>query len=536
MNYDEDSVSLDVNQPIFALTQYTKSNFRDQPNLPLVSAPPSSAQQQAPHSSVPPFPELGLAVGTTFNSWENVDEFLLAYGRQQGFVVRKKRVEKDDAGLVRKRTYDCEHGGRYTPKKKAPLSDQRNRKSKRIECGWHINLSYPKTGHHITVTTFINEHNHDLNCDYSGKEPGRSGRMFRGLNGRRKKGLYAGSLEQIQAEPQRPHDVMMEVESVQAMDDEGDVLPPLDSHLAHTQNLQQQSSQSQKGNQRQQQQQQQQQLRQSQLSEQLQQQSQQQELQQQPQQQPQHQQLSQQSQQRRQQQPQQPQQQQQQQPLQPLQPLQQPQQQLQLQQQQRQQLQQQEQQRNHISHTTTSSSTSTSHFAPAQSQAQTQTQFTFVPGRYRPSSLISHQTNSNSIHSHTKHRSASTASSANNTAIPPQILEEIKFYTIHGNLSPPIQRSLLKCKYPNIPISVRDITAAIQRMRSNGERMGSERWESVSETSNNASDGNDMKRMWLSELSRKALALAIECGDDKYEQLLMDYINEKASPRCEREQ
>src|SRR5204862_4185452 len=116
---------LDVNQPIFALAQYTKSTFRDQPNLPLVSAPPS-AQQQAPHSNVPSFPGLSLSVGTTFHSWEMVDEFLLAYGRQQGFVVRKKRVEKDDTGLVRKRTYDCEHGGRYTPKKKAPLSDQRN--------------------------------------------------------------------------------------------------------------------------------------------------------------------------------------------------------------------------------------------------------------------------------------------------------------------------------------------------------------------------------------------------------------------------
>jgi len=148
--------------------------------------------------------------------------------------------------------------------------------------------------------------------------------------------------------------------------------------------------------------------------------------------------------------------------------------------------------------------------------------------------LISHQTtNSNSTHSHSKHRSAS---STNNTAIPPQILEEIKFYTFHGNLSSSTQRALLKGKYPNISISARDITAAIQRMRSNGERIGSERWECMSETSIIASDVNDMKRMWLSELSRKALAIAIECSDDKYERFLMDYIKEKASARCEREQ
>ncbi|CAG8698790.1 4834_t:CDS:2, partial [Dentiscutata heterogama] len=71
-----------------------------------------------------------LAVGTTFQNWENVDEFLELYGRERGFVVRKKRVERDEMGMVRKRTYDCEHGGRYTPKKKAAVHEQRNRTSK----------------------------------------------------------------------------------------------------------------------------------------------------------------------------------------------------------------------------------------------------------------------------------------------------------------------------------------------------------------------------------------------------------------------
>ncbi|CAG8773573.1 36211_t:CDS:1 [Racocetra persica] len=108
-------------------------------------------------------PSVILAVGTTFQNWENVDEFLEIYGRERGFVVRKKRVERDEMGMVRKRTYDCEHGGRYTPKKKAAVHEQRNRTSKRIECGWHINLSFPKTSTCITVTTFVNEHNHELN-------------------------------------------------------------------------------------------------------------------------------------------------------------------------------------------------------------------------------------------------------------------------------------------------------------------------------------------------------------------------------------
>ncbi|CAG8500330.1 10954_t:CDS:1 [Diversispora eburnea] len=110
-----------------------------------------------------PTPSIALAVGTTFQNWEHVDEYLDIYGRERGFVVRKKRVERDEMGMVRKRTYDCEHGGRYTPKKKAAVHEQRNRTSKRIECGWHINLSFPKTSSHITVTTFVNEHNHELN-------------------------------------------------------------------------------------------------------------------------------------------------------------------------------------------------------------------------------------------------------------------------------------------------------------------------------------------------------------------------------------
>ncbi|CAJ0848018.1 4969_t:CDS:2 [Entrophospora sp. SA101] len=94
-----------------------------------------------------------IAVGSTFLNWEQVDEVLELYGREKGFVVRKKRVERDDMGMVRKRTYDCEHGGRYTPKKKAAIHEQRNRTSKRIECGWHINLSFPKTSSHITAAS-----------------------------------------------------------------------------------------------------------------------------------------------------------------------------------------------------------------------------------------------------------------------------------------------------------------------------------------------------------------------------------------------
>ncbi|CAJ0843537.1 20329_t:CDS:2 [Entrophospora sp. SA101] len=62
-----------------------------------------------------------IAVGSTFLNWEQVDEVLELYGREKGFVVRKKRVERDDMGMVRKRTYDCEHGGQAASPKNRNL-------------------------------------------------------------------------------------------------------------------------------------------------------------------------------------------------------------------------------------------------------------------------------------------------------------------------------------------------------------------------------------------------------------------------------
>ncbi|CAB4386116.1 hypothetical protein RhiirA5_479290 [Rhizophagus irregularis] len=184
MNYEE-SREQDVN--MLALPRPTDKDFSSA-TIAIVAQPDGSSHQEVPVSPVPSHDssftvspnafrdgsfvstDVGatssgvvLTVGTTFETWEHVDEYLEIYGREQGFVVRKKRVERDEMGMVRKRTYDCEHGGRYTPKKKAALSEQRNRTSKRIECGWHINLSFPKTSTHITVTTFVNEHNHVLN-------------------------------------------------------------------------------------------------------------------------------------------------------------------------------------------------------------------------------------------------------------------------------------------------------------------------------------------------------------------------------------
>nr|CAG8500455.1 8024_t:CDS:2 [Entrophospora candida] len=149
MNYDERQ---DYNATIALVNERTGGTTQ---NSVVLSGSPDSNQNNSStgYNVVLSNITTSIAVGSTFLNWEQVDEVLELYGREKGFVVRKKRVERDDMGMVRKRTYDCEHGGRYTPKKKAAIHEQRNRTSKRIECGWHINLSFPKTSSHITAAS-----------------------------------------------------------------------------------------------------------------------------------------------------------------------------------------------------------------------------------------------------------------------------------------------------------------------------------------------------------------------------------------------
>ncbi|CAG8774383.1 2222_t:CDS:2, partial [Cetraspora pellucida] len=73
-------------------------------------------------------------VGYMFQNWNDVDSFFETYGRQFGFAVIKIRVEQDNDGIIKHRAFGC------------------------ASC--------------ITVTTFVNIHNHELHlttCKYSSK-------------------------------------------------------------------------------------------------------------------------------------------------------------------------------------------------------------------------------------------------------------------------------------------------------------------------------------------------------------------------------
>ncbi|CAG8739209.1 8871_t:CDS:2, partial [Gigaspora margarita] len=113
-----------------------------------------------------------LKVGYTFRTWEEVDSFFKAYGQHYRFAVIKKRVEQCNDGIIRHRSFGCEFGRKYIPKKSININAYHNQQSKRQECEWHINLSFSKKSSYITVTTLVNTHNHELHsesCKYSAK-------------------------------------------------------------------------------------------------------------------------------------------------------------------------------------------------------------------------------------------------------------------------------------------------------------------------------------------------------------------------------
>jgi hypothetical protein len=44
---------------------------------------------------------------------------------------------------------------------------QRNTRTKKCECPWHINLTFPERATHITISLFVNQHNHELRPTHS---------------------------------------------------------------------------------------------------------------------------------------------------------------------------------------------------------------------------------------------------------------------------------------------------------------------------------------------------------------------------------
>ena len=78
-----------------------------------------------------------------FASFDIALHYCLEFGRFNGFSVRKKRLENNKDGTVRKRCLDCEYSGK-PPSNDNSKVNQRNKGSKKLSCPWHVNLSNHK--------------------------------------------------------------------------------------------------------------------------------------------------------------------------------------------------------------------------------------------------------------------------------------------------------------------------------------------------------------------------------------------------------
>src|SRR5204863_9445770 len=101
--------------------------------------------------------------------WDDVEIFLEDYGQRNGFAINKFRLLKNKTSqLVTKRTFACEFGGKFKSRKKESalqVGTQRNTRTKKLDCPWHINFSFPEHSTNITISLFVNEHNHELRPD-----------------------------------------------------------------------------------------------------------------------------------------------------------------------------------------------------------------------------------------------------------------------------------------------------------------------------------------------------------------------------------
>ncbi|CAB5383106.1 unnamed protein product [Rhizophagus irregularis] len=82
-------------------------------------------------------------------------------GKSNGFGVIKDKVIKKGVE-IRKRTYICEYGRKYTCKSAKETS------TKKMLCSWHVNVSYPKVNNPdfaIFINKIVDEHNHDLSVE-----------------------------------------------------------------------------------------------------------------------------------------------------------------------------------------------------------------------------------------------------------------------------------------------------------------------------------------------------------------------------------
>ncbi|KAF0445971.1 protein far1-related sequence 5-like [Gigaspora margarita] len=92
-----------------------------------------------------------LYVGKSFGSWNEVILFLNEVCKRKSFGYHKGRFKKDDEQNVKKRTFLCRHSGTFNSCKTAPLENQCNTQSCKVNCPWHLNINQNSESNYVVT-------------------------------------------------------------------------------------------------------------------------------------------------------------------------------------------------------------------------------------------------------------------------------------------------------------------------------------------------------------------------------------------------
>ncbi|CAG8555087.1 2056_t:CDS:2, partial [Dentiscutata erythropus] len=87
-------------------------------------------------------------------------EVLITYSKNNTYSSQNSEtivVEDSITTSTKRRTYACDYQDTYIPKKSVILENQRNSKSKRSGCPWHINVNFPKKANRTLPEAVIRE-------------------------------------------------------------------------------------------------------------------------------------------------------------------------------------------------------------------------------------------------------------------------------------------------------------------------------------------------------------------------------------------
>ncbi|CAG8712021.1 15321_t:CDS:2, partial [Cetraspora pellucida] len=117
--------------------------------------------------SMEEYNEDDIDIATYFEETSHSEAHIQHFAKHKGFKVRLGRLKTvntaENEKATRKWTILCKHSGLFKPKDSAWQSTLTH-----IMCPWHINLSCPlkdNPGFRIIVTTFNDNHNHDLSYE-----------------------------------------------------------------------------------------------------------------------------------------------------------------------------------------------------------------------------------------------------------------------------------------------------------------------------------------------------------------------------------